>query len=176
MFFLLFLYFFIIPNDSLAISLDSSRSIISQTKQLDDNSTLISADHLIVKYKQNIAIFSENVKIDQNQTTIISPEAEVFYDNIKSPVGNGSIINGGIQIKKMIFNKGIKIINRKQTIEGKSAVYNYKDNKLVLLGVILREDKNVIAGEKLIYNLSTGQGVIFNKDKVTTKAILYDKS
>jgi lipopolysaccharide export system protein LptA len=130
-----------------------------------DQPVQINAASLEVRDKEKIATFSGNVKVVQGDTTMRSKTLAVYYD------GDGSTANamtsaqpgpGGQQrIKKLEVKGDVKVCQNDQIVTGDSGVFDMKANTVTLLGnVVLIKEQNVLKGDKLTVDLTTGEAKI----------------
>jgi lipopolysaccharide export system protein LptA len=130
-----------------------------------DQPVQIDARQLEVRDKEKIATFSGNVKVVQGDTTMRSQTLAVFYD------GDGSTANaltsaqpgpGGQQrIKRLEVKGGVKVCQNDQIVTGDSGVFDMKANTVTLVGnVVLTKEQNILKGEKLVVDLTTGAAKI----------------
>jgi lipopolysaccharide export system protein LptA len=143
-----------------------------------DQPVQIDAASLEVRDKEKIATFSGNVKVVQGDTTMRSKTLAVYYD------GDGSTANamtsaqpgpGGQQrIKRLEVKGGVKVCQNDQIVTGDSGVFDMKANTVTLQGnVVLTKEQNVLRGDKLIVDLTTGEAKI---DGGRVQALLFPQS
>ena len=130
--------------------------VSSQSKPLSsldtDNPIEITADSLEVKQDENIAIFRGNVDALQGEMRLRADELTVHYRSAK---GNGSGVNaiGRIDAAGSVF-----ITSSRETAQGEIGVYDVENNVITLTkNVVLTRGDNVIRGNRLVLNLTTGQ-------------------
>src|SRR6516162_10143684 len=130
-----------------------------------DQPVQINAASLEVRDKEKIATFSGNVKVVQGDTTMRSKTLAVYYD------GDGSTANaltsaqpgpGGQQrIKRLEVKGDVKVCQNDQIVTGDNGVFDMKANTVTLVGnVILIKEQNVLKGERLVVDLTTGAAKI----------------
>jgi lipopolysaccharide export system protein LptA len=136
-----------------------------------DQPVKIDARQLEVRDKEKIATFSGNVRFVQGDTTMRAQTLAVFYD------GDGSTANaltsaepgpGGQQrIKKLEVKGGVKVCQNDQIVTGDAGVFDMKANTVTLEGnVVMTKEMNVLKGQRLIVDLTTGEAKIEgSKDK-----------
>ena len=93
---------------------------------------------LEVDYDKNIAIFYNNVKVDQKDTQIYSDRMDVYFrtgedDNLNLTEDND---NKGMsrQIHKIIAKGNVKIVRGDNISYSDEAVYDARQNKIILTG------------------------------------------
>jgi lipopolysaccharide export system protein LptA len=130
-----------------------------------DQPVKIDAAQLEVRDKEKIATFSGNVRVVQGDTTLRSKTLAVFYD------GDGSAANtltaaqpgpGGQQrIRQLEAKGGVKVCQNDQIVTGNEATFDMKANTVTLKGsVVLTKEQNILKGESLIVDLTTGAAKI----------------
>jgi lipopolysaccharide export system protein LptA len=145
-----------------------------------DQPVKIDARQLEVRDKEKIATFSGNVKVVQGDTTMRAQTLAVFYD------GDGSTANamtsaqpgpGGQQrIKKLEVKGGVKVCQNDQIVTGDEGTFDMQANTVTLVGhVILTKEENVLKGDRLVVDLTTGAAKI-DGGKGGVSALLNPKS
>lgn len=130
-----------------------------------DQPVKIDAGQLEVRDKDKVAMFSGSVKVVQGDTTLRAKTLAVFYD------GNGSTASaltaakpgpGGQQrIRRLEAKGGVKVCQNEQVATGETGIFDMQANSVTLLGnVVLTQGLNVLKGERLTVNLTTGEAKI----------------
>jgi lipopolysaccharide export system protein LptA len=132
-----------------------------------DQPAQITATTLKVRDKEKRATFLGNVVVVQNPTTMKSASLEVLYDQegeagAAPASGAGAMGPGGnTQIRKLEAKGGVQITQNDQTATGELAVFDMKANTLMLAGgVTMTQGQQVIKGDRLTANLTTGESVV----------------
>jgi lipopolysaccharide export system protein LptA len=127
----------------------------------------IEASRLEVRDKDKMATFSGNVKVVQGDTTMRCKTLVVFYEQNKdgqqaqaaatsmpaAKPGPG----GSSQISKLEASGGVTVVQKEQTATGDRALFDMKSNTVTLLGnVLVSQGPNVMRGEKLVVDLTSG--------------------
>ena len=117
-----------------------------------DNPIEITADSLEVKRNENIAIFRGNVDALQGEMRLHADELTVHYRS----AGSG---DSGINAISRIDAAGsVFITSSRETAQGEVGVYDVENNLITLTqNVVLTRGENVIQGNRLVLNLTTGQ-------------------
>jgi lipopolysaccharide export system protein LptA len=140
----------------------------------------IAADKLDYFDKQQKAVYTGNVVAIQGETRLNATELTILFDKkadaksgdakpeskpeAKSAVGPGA---ANSQMRRMEGKGPIAITNKDQVGTGDSLVFDKPENKFYLIGnVALSQGENVTRGDKLIYDLNTGQAVVTSKGRV----------
>ncbi len=126
---------------------------------------------LEMRDKKKEATFSGNVKVVQGDTTMTSGKLVVFYAsaaraapaNAKAaaktaPLQSASPGPGGASsIKRLEARGDVKVTQKDQVVTGQTAVFDTTTNLITMLGgVVLTQCKNVLRGDRLIVDMTTG--------------------
>ena len=137
-----------------------------------DQPIQIEAASLEMHDKKKEATFSGNVKVVQGDTTMTSKTLVVFYESGGSastaPAAKGSTKSAPIQsatpgpggsssIKRLEAHGNVVVTQKDQVVTGETAVFDTKTNLVTMLGgVVLTQCKNVLKGDRLIVDMTTG--------------------
>ena len=135
-----------------------------------DQPIQIEAASLEMRDKKKEATFSGHVKVVQGDTTMTSKTLVVFYDsspaaaapppaNAKSaPMQSATPGPGGSSSIKRLEAKGNVVVTQKdQVVTGETAIFDTKANLITMLGgVVLTQCKNVLRGDRLLVDMTTG--------------------
>ncbi len=139
-----------------------------------DKPVQISAGSLEVRDKEKAAVWSGDVKVLQGDTTMRSKTLTVFYDGDQGGDKGGAASGtakgaapvmrqatpgpGGNQsIRRLEAKGGVIVTQKDQTVTGESAIFDMKSNTVTMGGgVLLTQGQNVLKGERLTVNLTTG--------------------
>jgi lipopolysaccharide export system protein LptA len=135
-----------------------------------DQPIQIEAATLEMRDKKKEATFAGNVKVVQGDTTMTSKILVVFYDSATaaSPAPNSKAKSasipaaapgpGGSSSIRRLEAKGSVVVTQKdQVVTGETAVFDTRANLVTMLGgVILTQGKNVLRGDKLVVDMTTG--------------------
>ena len=156
----------------------------------------IEAASLEMRDKVKEATFSGNVKVVQGDTTMTSKSLVVYYDGGNAagtpaaktkaavpPMQSATPGPGGSSSVRRIEAKGTVVVTQKdQVVTGESAVFDTRANLITMLGgVVLTQCKNVLRGDRLLVNMTTGvsrvesdggrvQGLFIQSDKSCSPA------
>ena len=133
-----------------------------------DQPVHIEAATLEVRDKDKVATFSGNVKVVQGDTTMRSKTLVVFYDNEQgkdakkdgkkaamksSTPGPG----GSSSIRRLEAKGGVIVTQKDQTVTGETGIFDMRSNTVTMLGgVVLTKEKNVLRGDRLVVDMTTG--------------------
>ncbi len=138
----------------------------------------IEADKLAVDDGKKQAVFYGDVKAAQGDFVIRTSELHATYSgeaglaSVSAPTG-GDKTTGGDKSKTpaqltKIEAKGKVIVTSKQNqqVTGDWAIFDMKSNTVVVGGkeVILTQDKNIVRGNKLLINMTTGQSRVITEN------------
>jgi lipopolysaccharide export system protein LptA len=138
-----------------------------------DQPIQIEAASLEMRDKKKEATFSGNVKVVQGDTTMTSKILVVFYESAsapaETPAGNAKPAKsapipaatpgpGGSSSIRRLEAKGSVVVTQKdQVVTGETAVFDTKANLITMLGgVVLTQCKNVLRGDRLLVDMTTG--------------------
>jgi lipopolysaccharide export system protein LptA len=138
-----------------------------------DQPIQIEAASLEMHDKKKEATFSGNVKVVQGDTTMTSKTLVVFYESSggsaapaatakgaakSAPMQAATPGPGGASSIKRLEAKGNVVVTQKdQVVTGEAAVFDTKTNLVTMLGgVVLTQCKNVLKGDRLIVDMTTG--------------------
>ena len=141
-----------------------------------DKPIQIEAAQLEVRDKKKEATFSGNVKVVQGDTTMSSKSLVVFYDQTPAPeqpppqpkkgakaaagapMQSASPGPGGSSSIKRLEARGSVVVTQKdQVVTGDLAVFDTKANSITMSGgVVLTQCKNVLRGDRLTVDMTTG--------------------
>src|ERR1700712_3121474 len=130
----------------------------------------IEAASLEMRDKVKEATFSGNVKVVQGDTVMTSKSLVVFYDGGNAPgtpaaktkaappMQSATPGPGGNSAVRRIEAKGSVVVTQKdQIVTGESAIFDTRANLITMLGgVVLTQCKNVLRGDRLMVNMTTG--------------------
>jgi len=126
----------------------------------------IEANSLEVRDKEKIAVFRGNVVVVQGDTTMRCRELEVHYEGNalgddprqNVPATKTQQKNASAQrIKRLIATGGVIVTAKEQKAVGDKGVFEMATNIVVLDGnVVLTQGQNIMNGDKLTVNLTTG--------------------
>lgn len=124
----------------------------------------IDAASLEMRDKDKAATFSGNVKVVQGDTTMLCKTLVVFYDNTPA-AGSGKPAmkastpgpTGSSSIRRLEAKGGVTVTQKDQTVTGDRGVFDMRANTVTMLGnVLLTKEKNVLRGDRLIVDLTSG--------------------
>ena len=137
-----------------------------------DQPIQIEAATLEMRDKKKEATFAGNVKVVQGDTTMTSKTLVVFYDattagapapNPKAaaksaPIRAAAPGPGGSSSIRRLEAKGSVVVTQKdQVVTGDTAVFDTRANLITMLGgVVLTQCKNVLRGDRLLVDMTTG--------------------
>ena len=126
----------------------------------------IDADKLVYYDKEHKAVYSGSVVVIQGDTKMTCSVMTVFLDRSPSPASNapaepqqGPSANSGV--KRLEAIGPVTVISKTQVATSDNASYDKGENKVLMIGhVTLSDGENVTKGDKLTYDLKTGQATI----------------
>ncbi|MCP3474466.1 LPS ABC transporter substrate-binding protein LptA [Bradyrhizobium sp. CCGUVB1N3] len=140
-----------------------------------DQPIQIEAASLEMRDKKKEATFAGNVKVVQGDTTMTSKTLVVFYESGGSNSGQPAPQpakaakaaapmqsatpgpNGSSSIKRLEARGNVVVTQKDQVVTGESAIFDTKTNLITMLGgVVLTQCKNVLRGDRLMVDMTTG--------------------
>jgi lipopolysaccharide export system protein LptA len=139
-----------------------------------DQPIQIEATTLEMRDKKKEATFSGNVKVVQGDTTMTSKTLVVFYESAtvpaaapganpkgaakSAPIQSATPGPGGSSSIRRLEAKGNVVVTQKdQVVTGQTAVFDTQANLITMLGgVVLTRCKNVLRGDRLLVDMTTG--------------------
>jgi len=136
-----------------------------------DQPIQIEAASLEMRDKKKEATFAGNVKVVQGDTTMTSKTLVVSYESASAPAapaGAKSAKSAPIQsatpgpggsssIRKLEAKGNVVVTQKDQVVTGETAVFDTKANLITMLGgVVLTQCKNVLRGDRLLVDMTTG--------------------
>jgi lipopolysaccharide export system protein LptA len=125
--------------------------------------------------KKKEATFSGNVKVVQGDTTMTSKKLVVFYDSNQSGAGAAPQANqkaaaksaplqsatpgpgGSSSIRRLEAHGNVVVTQKDQVVTGETAIFETKTNQISMVGgVVLTQGKNVLRGDRLMVDMTTG--------------------
>ena len=139
-----------------------------------DQPIQIEAATLEMRDKKKEATFSGSVKVIQGDTTMTSKTLVVFYDSAPAPAAAPAADakaasksapiqsstpgpGGSSSIRRLEARGNVVVTQKDQVVTGETAVFETKTNLITMLGgVILTQGKNVLRGDRLMVDMTTG--------------------
>jgi lipopolysaccharide export system protein LptA len=140
-----------------------------------DQPIQIEAETLEMRDKQKEATFSGHVKVVQGDTTMTSKKLVVFYESKNQQPAGATTGNakgtksappmqsampgpdGSSSIRRLEATGNVVVTQKDQVVTGESAVFDTKTNLVTMGGgVLLTQGKNVLQGDRLIVDMTTG--------------------
>ncbi|WP_414642403.1 LptA/OstA family protein [Bradyrhizobium sp.] len=147
-----------------------------------DQPIQIEAASLEMRDKKKEATFSGNVKVVQGDTTMTSKTLVVFYESAQQNSGAPSANTKGAKnaarsgaknaapmqaatpgpggassIRRLEAHGNVVVTQKDQVVTGETAIFDTKTNLITMLGgVVLTQCKNVLRGDRLFVDMTTG--------------------
>jgi lipopolysaccharide export system protein LptA len=139
-----------------------------------DQPIQIESATLEMRDKKKEATFSGNVKVVQGDTTMTSKTLVVFYESAAAPAAAPAADSkaaaksapiqsatpgpgGSSSIKRLEARGNVVVTQKDQVVTGETAVFDTKTNLVTMLGgVVLTQGKNVLRGDRLLVDMTTG--------------------
>jgi lipopolysaccharide export system protein LptA len=142
-----------------------------------DQPIQIESATLEMRDKKKEATFSGSVKVIQGDTTMTSKTLVVFYDSTPAPTAPAAAPaansnaaaksapmqsalpgpGGSSSIRRLEAKGNVVVTQKDQVVTGETAVFETKTNLITMLGgVVLTQGKNVLRGDRLMVDMTTG--------------------
>ena len=138
-----------------------------------DQPIQIEAASLEMHDKKKEATFAGNVKVVQGDTTMTSKTLVVFYESNSTGAASAAPAKGAAKsapiqsatpgpggassIRRLEAHGNVVVTQKDQVVTGETAVFDTKTNLVTMLGgVVLTQCKNVLKGDRLIVDMTTG--------------------
>ncbi len=134
-----------------------------------DQPVHIQAAKLEVRDKQQIATFSGDVRVRQGDTDMRCRILKVYYERDKKGGKKGDTAKAGTvqaatpgpggaqKIRRLEAIGNVVVTQKSQTASGNLGVFDMRTNTVTLTGnVVMTEGKNVLRGDRLVVNLTSG--------------------
>ncbi|KJC61829.1 organic solvent tolerance protein OstA [Bradyrhizobium sp. LTSPM299] len=139
-----------------------------------DQPVRIEAASLEMRDKKKEATFAGNVKVVQGDTTMISKTLVAFYEDKSTqppaPPADAKAAKGGApmqsatpgpggasSIKRLVAKGNVVVTQKDQVVTGETAIFDTRANLITMLGgVVLTQCKNVVRGDRLLVDMTTG--------------------
>jgi lipopolysaccharide export system protein LptA len=144
-----------------------------------DQPIQIEAASLEMRDKKKEATFSGNVKVVQGDTTMISKSLVVFYDSGPAPAAPKASKSsapmqsatpgpgGSSSIRRLEARGSVVVTQKEQVVTGETAVFDTRANLITMVGgVVLTQCKNVMRGDRLKVDMTTGVSRVESDSKV----------
>lgn len=112
----------------------------------------INAARIEVRDRENQAIFSGNVEVQQAQLTLNAGQLRVFYER-----GQGS----NLTILRIDAENGVTLTSPSERARSAYAVYDVEDRQITMIGnVVLTRGDSVLRGQRLAIDLESGRSTL----------------
>jgi lipopolysaccharide export system protein LptA len=110
--------------------------------------------------KEQKLVYTGDVVATQGESTL-KASALVLYLTPKNKADQSGAPSSSSQLRRMEFSGPVTIVTKGQIGTGDSGAYEKAENTLYLYGnVTLTQGSSVTKGDKLVYDLTTGQAVV----------------
>src|SRR5215210_7164503 len=138
-----------------------------------DQPIQIEAASLEMRDKKKEATFVGNVKVVQGDTTMTSKSLVVFYDSGPAPAAPAPATpkgsksgpmqsatpgpGGSSSIRRLEAKGSVVVTQKDQVVTGETAIFDTRANLITMVGgVVLTQCKNVLRGDRLKVDMTTG--------------------
>ena len=128
----------------------------------NDSPIEINADTLEVFQQENRAVFSGHVVAVQDKVRLKADKMNVFYSAPQDKKKDAKQVPGTQDsIKKIEVEGGVFLSTPEETASGAGGTYDVTERKIYLTkNVVLTRGKNVLKGDRLVYNFVTGMSTV----------------
>ncbi len=113
--------------------------------------------------KEQKLVYTGDVVATQGASTL-KASVLVLYLTPKASGDQAGVPSSQSQLRRMEATGPVTMISKDQVGTGDSGIYEKAENKVYLIGnVTLTQGPNVTKGDKLVYDLTTGQAVVTGK-------------
>jgi lipopolysaccharide export system protein LptA len=131
----------------------------------------IDADKLVYYDKEHKAVYTGNVVVIQGDTKMTCTIMTVFLDHAPAQgakptadTQSGPTADAGV--KRLEATGPVTVISKTQVATGDSGAYDKTEGKVYLIGhVSLSDGQNVTKGDKLTYDLKSGEATVDTSNK-----------
>lgn len=146
---------------SISIAQTAARSPINALQVFSQNCNKpvrIEANTLEVRDKEKVATFG-NVHL--SDVTLRSKRLVVYYEQnavaSTAPSSQAGAVGDQQRIRRIEAKGGVIVTRNGQTATGETAVFDMASNTVLLVGnVVITQDRNVVRGDRLAVDLTTG--------------------
>ena len=128
-----------------------------------DKPIRIDAQSLEVRDKDKAATFAGNVKVVQGDTTMYCKVLVVSYEQNQGGPKPAQMKaaspgpGGSSSISRLDAKGGVRVEQKDQVVTGDTGIFDAKSNLITVNGnVVLTQQQNVLKGDKLIVDMTTG--------------------
>jgi lipopolysaccharide export system protein LptA len=134
----------------------------------------IDADKLVYYDKEHKAVYTGNVVVIQGDTKMTCTIMTVFLDHAPAQGAQGAKPAADAQsgpaadagVKRLEATGPVTVISKTQVATGDSGAYDKTEGKVYLIGhVTLSDGQNVTKGDKLTYDLKSGEATVDTSNK-----------
>jgi lipopolysaccharide export system protein LptA len=153
-------------------SMKSASNAMQGFSQNRDQPIQIEAASLEMHDRKKQATFAGNVKVVQGDTAMTSKTLVAFYDQNAAPGAPATNSKGtksaplksatpgpggSSSIRRLEAKGGVVVTRKDQVASGETAVFDTRTNLITMLGgVVLTQCKNVMRGDRLTVDMTTG--------------------
>ena len=123
----------------------------------------ITSNNMEARKKENLVIFTGDVKAEQKDYTLYAKELYVYYAD-------------GKEIKEMIAIENVRIVQLNKVATGEKAVYTRENRTVVLTGnPQVEEDCDIVKGDKITIFLDEDKSLVEGSGDKRVKAVVHPK-
>ena len=152
-------------------------SSASPTKEVEKGGAgpmVINSDMLEADDKKKTIIFTGDVEAKRDDFTVYCQKMVIYYEKSpeKKEAGQGSA-----KIEKIVATGDVKIVRTEGGVAtGEKAVYDQKDEKLVLTGnPLVKQGHNSVEGDRITLYLKEDRSVVESTQNKKVRAVIFPK-
>lgn len=112
----------------------------------------IDAARIEVRDRDNQAIFSGDVRVDQGSMTLNAATMRVFYERAAG---------GNLAITRLDAEGGVRLTSPSERASARLGIYDVETRQLTFIGnVVLNKGDSVLRGDRLVIDLSNGRSTL----------------
>ena len=112
----------------------------------------IDAARIEVRDRDNQAIFSGDVRVDQGSMTLNAATMRVFYERAGG---------GNLTINRLDAEGGVRLTSPSERASARLGIYDVETRQLTFVGgVVLNRGDSVLRGERLVIDLASGRSTL----------------
>ena len=120
----------------------------------------IEADKLVYLDKEQKAVYSGNVVVIQGDSKLTCSTMTIYMEKAAAP-GEAAANSSSSRVKRLEAAGPVTVVSKTQVATADRGSYDKAQNKVWLIGnVTLSDGGNVTKGDKLTYDLTTGEATV----------------
>ncbi len=146
--------------------------------KLSDKPMEITSNRMEIMKDQKVVVFSGNAKVTQGNSVLKSDKIFLHYQTQpgkKQKIGTLENQKSG-DLERIEAKGNVYLYHETRIATGDEATYYRDNNKVIMIGnATLRDGKNYIKGERVIFFLDENKGLVEGTPQKPVKALIYPK-